>query len=324
MPANVPRQHHLVSAAYLAGFTEPDKQDGRIEVFDYSTGKQYSSTPKNVCKQRDFFKLDELGLDPHVIEKIMGEFETKMAPTIRAVAADGRVTHKKQVGDILSLAALFAVRNRRGRFQLSVALAASLGKALASGSIEPAKWEKIRNSEMRFGTAPADLPSYLDAMHAARNGWLPPAPTILVIGMIPEMQEVVMKQLVSRHWELMITDSTVNGGFICSDSPLVWGSLPKVVEGDSTQSLMDDEIEITLPVTRNAALISYPGARDGNLTATDEIVAHINMRTLQVSTGLIFHCRPDFLLMRESGGIGHGSEYFTYVHEARKRGVARP
>jgi len=116
----------------------------------------------------------------------------------------------------------------------------------------------------------------------------------------------------------------VNGGFICSDSPLVWGNLSRLVEGDTTQSLMDDDVEITLPVTRNVALVSYPGARDGNLTATDEIVGHINMRTLQVSTGLIFHCHSDFLLKRESGDMRHGSEYFAYVREARARGVARP
>ena len=287
MPGEAPRQHHLISAFYLAGFTASGRTDGAIEVFDYFTAKQYRSSPKNVCKQRDFFKIEEPGLDPYLFEKITAEFEKKIAPTVQTVAKEGRVSHKKQVGDILSLAALFAVRNRRGRFQLSMALAKSLAEALASGTIDPEKWEQIRKSEIRFGTAPADLPSYLDAIHAARNGWIPPAPKILVVGMIPEMQEAVMKQLTRRAWELMTTDSNLNGGFICSDSPLVWGALDRITSGDAEQSLMDADVEITFPVTRNVALVSYPGARNGNLTAVDEIVGHINMRTLPLSTGLI-------------------------------------
>jgi restriction endonuclease S subunit len=78
------------------------------------------------------------------------------------------------------------------------------------------------------------------------------------------------------------------------------------------------------PVGRNAALVSHPHAGASTCNASDEIVAHVNMRTLQMSTGLVFHATEDFLLRRVSGEIAKGSDYFAYVQDARRRGVASP
>jgi hypothetical protein len=324
MPGEAPRQHHLISAFYLAGFTASGRTDGAIEVFDYFTAKQYRSSPKNVCKERDFFKIEEPGVDPYLFEKIMAEFEKKIAPTVQTVAKEGRSATRSRWATSCRSPLYSPCATAEAGFSFRWRLQRAFAEALASGTIDPEKWEQIRESEIRFGTAPADLPSYLDAIHAARNGWIPPAPKILVVGMIPEMQEAVMKQLTRPAWELMTTDSNLNGGFICSDSPLVWGALDRITSGDAEQSLMDADVEITFPVTRNVALVSYPGARNGNLTAVDEIVGHINMRTLQLSTGLIFHTDGDFLLKRLSGDLKHGSEYLAYLREARARGVAQP
>jgi hypothetical protein len=119
--------------------------------------------------------------------------------------------------------------------------------------------------------------------------------------MIPEVQQTIIHKLVDRDWELMTTDWNINGGFISSNSPLVWGSLDDIEADVSKASLDDPSVEITFPLSNAHALVSYPGARHSNCTATDSTVAHINMRTLQLSMGLVFHPGPNFLLRRKSG-----------------------
>ena len=253
----------------------------------------------------------------------MSWHEDVVAPHVRQVAS-GRASNKRQVGETLALAALLAVRSRRGRHHLEVALATGLGTRLRRGEVTPEQWEQLREAELRNGATPDQVPEYRVAKERLLNGeWFPRAPATLVVGLIPKAQDGLMRMLLRRHWELHATDSTKNGGFISSNSPLVWGNLEDVIVGRQ-QSLSDHNIEITFPVSKDAALVSYPDAHDGNCTATDDIVAHVNMRTLQLSMGLVFHAYEDFLLRRVAGDIRQGSEYFSYVSEARKRGILRP
>jgi hypothetical protein len=330
MTISEPRKHHIVPAFYLAGFTKTGSPTGTLHVFDYASGKRYRSTPRKACRETDFYRVDEPGEDPYLIEKVMSWHEDVVAPYVRQVGS-GRASNKRQVGETLALAALLAVRSRRGRHQLEVTLATGLAMRLRRGEVTPEQWEHLRQAELRNGATPDQVPEYQAAKGQLLNGeWFPRAPAVLVVGLIPEAQNGFMKMLLGRHWELHATDSTKNGGFISSDSPLVWGDLEEIVEeivAGRQQSLADHNIEVTFPVSRNAALISYPDAHDANCTATDEIVAHVNMRTLQLSMGLVFHAHEDFLLRRQSGDIRQGSEYFAYVayvRRARSQGILRP
>lgn len=151
----------------------------------------------------------------------------------------------------------------------------------------------------------------------------PRAPRALVVGLIPEMRERLMKIMNSREWELMVTKSESNGGFVASDGPLVWGDLDERMAG-STAALDDPEVEITFPVSKDAALVAYPGARGSNSLATDEIVAHVNSRTVHMTDGIIMHAHDDFLIHRVNGEMRKGSEYFQYIRESRRRGILRP
>ncbi len=318
-----PRKHHVVPAFYLAGFTPSASPTGALQVFDYASGKRYRSTPRKVCRETDFYRVEEPDVDPNLIEKLMSWHEGIVAPYVQQ-GATGSVTDKRQVGETLALAALLAVRSRRGRSQMQRSLAVGLGMRLRGGEVTREQWEKLRQSELRNGATPDQVPAFEEAQDRLLSGeWFPRAPAVLVIGLIPEAQARFMQLLLHRHWELHVTDSATNGGFITSDSPLVWGDLEESVAGRQ-QSLNDHSIEITFPVGRNAALVSYPEARDATCHATDDLVAHVNMRTLQLTSGLVFHAHDDFLLRRRAGDIRAGSEYFSYVADARGRGIQKP
>lgn len=256
---------------YLKGFTRRNRGSETLHVFDYSTGKRYRTSPNRACRETDFFRVDDGDEDPQLMEKILAEHEATIARFIQKLATDRRVADRRQVGEALSLAAVLAARSRRGRHQIEAAIRPGIVKALRDGTVTVAEWERHRTLERANGAPESDIPPYAEASELAlAGGWMPRAPRALVVGTIPYAQDDLLKKLQRRHWELHITNARVNGGFICSDSPLVWGDLDEWFAGHNA-SLDEADLEITFPVSKDVALVSYPSARDGNLDTTDDI-----------------------------------------------------
>jgi uncharacterized protein DUF4238 len=321
---NEPRRHHLVPVFYIKGFTRRNRASDLLHVFDNSTGKRYQTSPTKACRETDFFRLDDGVQDRQLMERILAEHERTIAPFTQQVATDRRMTDARQVGEVLSLAAVLAARSRRGRDRLEAMARPRIVKALREGIVTEADWERHRELELANGATESDVPPYAEAREKAlAGGWMPRAPRALVVGAIPYAQDGLLKMLQRRHWEAHITDAAKNGGFICADSPLVWGDLDEWIAGHDA-SLDDPNVEITFPVSKDVALVSYPSARDGNLDATDDIVAHINTRTLHGSMGLVMHAHDEFLLMRKDGGVHSSDDYFAYQDDARRRGILKP
>lgn len=321
---NEPRRHHLISKFYLDGFTSAGGGSGGLNVFDYSTGKRYQTSPSKACRETDYFRVDDHEQDRQIMERILAEHERAVAPFVQQIAADGRISDRRQVGEALSLAAVFAVRSRRGRDRLEALVRPRIIKALREGSVTEAEWERHRELELQNGASTSDVPPYAQAREqAVAGGWMPRAPRAFVVGAIPEAAEGMRLTLSKLPWEARTTDAGANGGFITSDSPLVWGDLDEWVEGRSA-SLNDLGIEITFPVSKEVALVSHPKAGAGNVAARDEEVAHINSRTLHASMGLVMYGHDEFLLRRRDGGVRSSSDYFAYQDDARRRGIIRP
>lgn len=324
VPVSEPRRHHLVPVFYLKGFTRRNRGTDKLHVFDYSTGKRYVTSPNKACRETDFFRVNDGDADPQSMEKILAGHEAAIARFIQQVAADRRVTDRRQVGEMLSLAAVLAVRSRRGRHRLETDVPPRIVMALRTGTVTEAEWERHRALELANGASPDDVPPYAEARDLARGGgWMPRAPHALVVGAIPVAQEGLLKSLSWRPWELLVTDASINGGFICSDSPLVWGDLDARIAGHDF-SLNEADLEITFPVSKDAALVSYPKARHANLEATEEMVAHVNSRTLFGSMGLVMHGYEDFLLERGKHEVRSSRDYFAYQDDARRRGILKP
>lgn len=322
-----PRQHHIVPAFYLAGFTPTLSVNGSLWVFRYGTANHFRTSPLKACRERDYYRFDsseELDGDPYYMERLMAWHEGVVAPFVQQIATDARVSHRKQVGEALALAALLVGRGRHGRRQLEQTLSMNVLKALRSGTVTRDEWERYRQDELNNGTSRDDCPEYDEASERAlRGGWLPRPPRALVIGLIPDAQDRLMNLLAGREWELMVTDADANGGFVTSDAPVTWGDLALAAEG-SRPGLDEPDVEITFPISKDAALVSYSGARASNCEATAEIVGHINARTVHMTDGIIMHAYDDFLLRSLDGDIRQGSDYFHYIRECKRRGILRP
>lgn len=239
-------------------------------------------------------------------------------PVIEAGA--GRVANIRQIGEVLSFAALLAVRDRRTRRKVQELTRQRIGMMLRRGEVTREQWETLRASELRNGATDNEVPEFDEArQRLLNNEWFPRGPVAPVVGLIPEAQEALMNVLHQHRWELALTDSTKNGGFITSDSPLCWGDLEEALAGRSQQ--LDHNAEITFPVSRNAALVSYPSARTSTCEATEEVIGHVNMRTLHLADRTIYYGHEDFLLRPPDGRLRKGSQAMAVIRAARRTGI---
>src|SRR5690349_4884447 len=108
-----PRQHHILPAFYLTGFTDTGTRKGRVHVFDYRQPKRYWARPDTVAHERDYYRMYEPDQDEYAIEKALAQLEDKLAAVLQEVVArGGRIQKLKELGTLLSLAALLYARGR--------------------------------------------------------------------------------------------------------------------------------------------------------------------------------------------------------------------
>jgi hypothetical protein len=90
MAVRDPRQQHIVPAFYLSGFTDTGRPGGKLYVFDYLRNKHYRSSPRQVCKERDYYRIFEPENDSFALERSMAELESGLALTLREVTRQGK------------------------------------------------------------------------------------------------------------------------------------------------------------------------------------------------------------------------------------------
>jgi len=158
MPADQPRQHHVLPVAYLAGFTDTGEAGGTLQVFDYLRNNRYSSSPSKVSREKDFFRVYVPGEDEYAVERDMAAVETAVAPFLKEVVLEQRLLSNEHLGKILSLAALIAARDRRMRAGQQITLTESLKEYLRTRRIPREKWERIRASGAARGATEVARP----------------------------------------------------------------------------------------------------------------------------------------------------------------------
>jgi hypothetical protein len=77
------RGHHWVSQTYLARFTADGRKNSRLFVVDLGQRKVFSTTPVNVCKQRDFNRVESDELAPDALEVGLSKFEGLLAHSLK-------------------------------------------------------------------------------------------------------------------------------------------------------------------------------------------------------------------------------------------------
>ena len=74
--------HHSVPQLYLRGFCRDQKRE-KLFVIDGVEKRAFTTRPRNVAAERDFNRVDIVGLPPDTLEVAFNAFETEVAAARR-------------------------------------------------------------------------------------------------------------------------------------------------------------------------------------------------------------------------------------------------
>jgi hypothetical protein len=324
-----PRQHHLLPEFYLAGFTDTGTRDGMLHVFDHRRGRRYRARPRQVARERDFYRIEVPGEDRNVIEKELSRLEGALAPTLSRVTETDAVRYE-DIADLLSFASMVHVRGRRGLERVYLGLEDRMRSGLEDDSLPPDEWERIVDAHRREGTdATMTALTYEEARRrvVAGDAWSPIAPKELVLDLLPDMQRALLDALVPHHWSLAVAKPDA-GEFKCSDSPLTWSRVEPWEPGFKEDESLDNlDLTVMFPLNKKLALITRPYDRDEKKRyryfVGPKVVAWVNSRTHIQSLGTLYSASEDFGLLKKGNVIGRSTDYFAHV-EGIREGVVRP
>jgi hypothetical protein len=272
----IARAHHYVPQCYLASFAP----DGKINVFDFESGKDpFSTNTKNVAQERDFNRIDSEDLPADALETAYAKFEGELAPVLKKLTS-GEACTEHDFSYILSLMGVLAVRNPRYRanfsdFQNNVRL-----KMLAVQLSSKERWER-QLARMR------------------KDGYLEGIPDVPYETLKAQLEEGAFKFVTTTgehaRTELHVLDNLINilagrtwrwvrsapdsGGFITCDHPvcLNWIKRPR---GFAPLGYGLSGTTVYFPLSPDLAVIGeFDGSKE-DLLADVYMVANFNRRIL--------------------------------------------
>ncbi len=109
------RLHHYVPQGYLAAFTNNGTKKGRFWVMDVGSEKYFCTSPKNVCVERDFNRVDMDDQPIDGLESALASFEDEAIGVIRNISQIQTFPDDVALNVVLNFICLMAVRNPRLR-----------------------------------------------------------------------------------------------------------------------------------------------------------------------------------------------------------------
>jgi hypothetical protein len=129
------RNHHFLPQGYLRQFTDSGTRQGRVHVFDLTTGKSFCTNPRNIAAQKDFNRVEVEGQPPDFLETQLAGMEDKAVSVIRDMTRSNQIAKDDDLVWVINLVALLLVRNPRARESLrraKVQTAMRIGQLLVS------------------------------------------------------------------------------------------------------------------------------------------------------------------------------------------------
>jgi hypothetical protein len=221
---SIARRHHYLPQAYLAGFTDTGKINGRINVLDVETGARFRTSPKNVAVELDFNRVDIEGKSPDVIEKVFSHFEDSAAQVIREVNRTKIFPNDDKFSWIINLLCLITVRNPQMRKSLNRSLermACVIDDLLTSDEEIWAHHLKSAQEAGYIGETNISFEEYkrLNEQGEYKIEFTPESNLWIELAILKKVLQIFAR----RTWSLLVAP-TSGPEIICSDHPvtLAW------------------------------------------------------------------------------------------------------
>jgi len=303
------KKHHYISQFYLGGFTSSGEKADSLWVLDQNNVKQWKSKPSNIAYEFDFNKIDAPEINPNIIEDSLAKFEYKVAPVIKDIISKKCLPTGNDFILLMNMVALFSTNIPNQREIISRAIG-DVAKAMLSLAIEtPERWQSaIKNAKIddidNNSVDYEKMKSFFES-----NKYSIEASKYFHIMTFFDSIDTILPYLINRKWRLLLTDEDT-GQFICSDNPiaLVWTvKVPPFYQNSPGFGM--NNTELTMPLSKNVALIAKFEEIDKNVMKADRnTVAIINSRTAMYSKRFIYSSKKDFIWLMEDKKIGNTND----------------
>lgn len=297
------RGHHWVSQTYLARFTADGKKDSKLYVVDLDQRKVFSTTPANVCKQRDFNRVESDELAPDALEVALSKFEDLLAPALTEILLAPELTSWDNWNTVLNFMALLSVRNPIVRSHVQKRAEEHWIKTIEDATDTPEKYAALVAKAQAAGDVAKDAKPDFEKHRAFLSkrqftvefphGTFVPTEFDIVDDLIPTLGR--------RNW-VIVQAAKDSGGFVTTDRPVTPcrrdGKLPSAEHPADYNS---QDTLVLFALSPKLLAIGYPGdnERPPRLADADRnLVARANFDMIRVCQKQIFAPDDSFEVRR--------------------------
>lgn len=313
------RRQHFVPQFYLAGFTATGSRDDPLHVTDLVQQRHWQARPAAVAHERDLYRFEGADADPDMFEHLFGRIEARTAEHLRRLGTSGQPPSGEDLRELLFFVALMATRVPRRRQHMTAEVDRLSKSILQANVASPEAWAATQERLRSQGCPEEAATSYEEAKRVAEEGrFVVDMPQNWHLDMIRQSTEQIFAALDLRCWRFVKSDEP-QLDFICSDYPvsLVW--IDEVPECYAPGFAIPGT-EMSVPLTRQWALVGRFGPWENAIVATPETVATLNRRTA-MRAGQVFSARDIFAWRKSDGQVGSSADLLAEVASRAHSGL---
>jgi len=314
---NEPKMHHYIPEFYLSGFTPSRNKDDYLYVFDITNGENFKVRPKNIGKQKDYYKLDADDIDPYIVEKVFSTIESGTAPVLKRTIKENKLPLGEDFKILIYFLALLSMRTPSFRKIITNLLKdmASMTAQLTFSTKE--RYEAIvaqmknDGKELNDNISYEEMKKFIDSdrydIKVSKN-WQ--------VYWILEAVDIILPKLHERNWSLVKINDSSLGNFICSDRPvsLTWVNENKSFWGPGFG--LEDTI-LLMPLSSRFSLLGMFERTKKRIKADLRTISDFNSRIGLVAERFIYSTKNRFNYMKPDGKIGD-SDYLMEQYRKKK------
>lgn len=309
-----PRRHHFISKFQLTSFTPTGSRHDRLWVTDQKSGKRWQSLIDNIAFEKDLYRIEvgeKEGLEPDILEsKIFSDIETNVSRIIKTIETTLQLPDGEDFFKLIDFIALLFCKNPTHRKLTSKPLEDLNKMILKEITSSRERWESIQARMRKDGyTIDEDYEGFKEFVES--DNYTIQISQNYLIQLMLYSYKVLTPTLLRRKWSLAIAPDE-SGGFICSDNPvsLVW---TKPIPDFWSPGFGMTNTELTVPLTRNFALVSRFEGQSEQGFATLKTIASINSRTGMYSDRFVYSAWENFLWVNNSGSVCNSHDLIAAI-----------
>lgn len=301
-----PRKHHYVPQFYLRGFAG-DK--GQLLVTDRPSEKVFRTNPGNVAAQRDFNTIEVEGTDPQIVEKVLAEFEGKVAPALERIKTAKSLGNAEDRDLLMNLICGLAIRNPRQRATINDFVGDLMQTMLEKSVATKERWDGQVAQMKRDGAWDENTTISFGDMQkfVKEKNYKLGLKQDFNIEMEIKQHDHLLEHISARKWQMVIAKKG-SGGFVTTDVPVCLRWSDNKDHGMFGPGFGVQNTQVIFPLSSDIALMGSFEGREDSVEVDIFTVGRINSVLISNARNQVYSMDHTFNYMRPfPAEIGSGS-----------------